>query len=335
MTLLWFGVMLIAAIVGSTAAGAQSVKFAELGIDADGPVYIALEKGYFRDAGIEVTLERFTSAAQAMAPLSTNQIQVAGGAPSAALFNAFSRGWPVRIVFSRTADHPGFSVDTLSVRTDLQSVVKTLQDFKSRKIAVNAPNAGLQYMVGKMLESVGLTIRDVNVVYMPWPNMGPAFTTQAIDAGALVEPFVTQYAESGVAFPFKRAADVITNPPFEVAVILYNADWADQHPDQAKAFAVGYLKGARDYYDAMKGGTQRKDVVATLMKYGRLKDPALYDKMQWGYADPNGDFDIRSLRDQQDWHASQGSVPNKVDVGAMIDHRFLDYALQKLGRVTK
>ena len=58
---------------------------------------------------IEVTLGHFNSAAEAMAPLSTDQIQVAGGATSAALFNAFARGWPVRIAFSRTADRPGFS----------------------------------------------------------------------------------------------------------------------------------------------------------------------------------------------------------------------------------
>ncbi len=334
MTRLWLVVTLIAAIVGPTAAGAQSVKFAALGIDADGPVYIAIDKGYFRDAGIDVTLENFNSAAQAMAPLSTDQIQVAGGAASAALFNAFARGWPVRIVSARTGDRPGFSTDTLSVRSNL-SDVKTLKDLKGRKIAINVPNAGLEYMVGMMLESAGLTIQDVNVVYMPWPDMGPAFSTGAIDAGALVEPFVTQYAESGLAVPFKRAAEVITNPPFEVAVILYNDDWAKQHPDQAKAFAVGYLRGARDYYDAMKGGPRRKEVVATLIKYGRLKDPALYDKIQWGYVDPNGEFDIKSLRDQEDWHASHGSIPTKVDVGAMIDHQYLDYALQKLGRVSK
>ncbi|HEY7243979.1 MAG TPA: ABC transporter substrate-binding protein [Xanthobacteraceae bacterium] len=334
MNSLRFLVTLIAAIMGSTVAGAQTVKFGALGIDADGPVYIAVDKGYFREAGIEVTLEHFNSAAQAMAPLSTDQIQVAGGAASAGLFNAFARGWPVRIVFDRTSDRPGFSTDTLSVRSALHDV-KTLEDLKGRKVAINAPNAGLEYMVGKMLESTGLTIRDVNVVYMPWPNMGPAFQTGAIDAGALVEPFVTQYAESGVAVPFKRAADVITNPAFEIAVILYNDDWARQHPDQAKAFAIGYLRGARDYHDAMKGGPRRKDVVATLMKYGRLKDPALYDKMQWGYADPNGKFDVDSLREQQEWHASHGSVPKTVDVNAMIDRQYLDYALQKLGRVSE
>jgi NitT/TauT family transport system substrate-binding protein len=329
MTKRWTGLILLAAIVGSAAAEAQTVKFADLGIDADGPVYIGIEKGYFRDAGIEVALEHFNSAAQSTAPLSTNQVQVAGGATSAALFNAFARGWPVRIVFDRTQDRPGFAPDTLSVRRDLG--IKTLEDLKGRKIAINAPGGGLQYVLGKMLESVGLTFRDVEIVYMPWPNMGQAFETKAIDAGMLVEPFSTQYAERGVASTFKRA-DVIT-PPLEIAVNLYNIDWANRNIDQANAFAVGYLRGVRDFYDAMKGGAQRKDVVSILVKYTRLKDPALYDKTQWGYVDPNGEIDRESLRDQADWHARQGSLAQKVDIDPMIDSRFLDHALQKLGRV--
>ena len=47
----WFWATLVAAIIGSAAARAQSVEFGALGIDADGPVYIALDKGYFHDAG--------------------------------------------------------------------------------------------------------------------------------------------------------------------------------------------------------------------------------------------------------------------------------------------
>jgi len=48
-------------------AFAQPVKVGDLGILADAPFYIAIEKGYFKEANVEVTLERFQSAAQATA----------------------------------------------------------------------------------------------------------------------------------------------------------------------------------------------------------------------------------------------------------------------------
>lgn len=324
------GVLLAAAAL---AAGAQPVKIGHLGIVADGPFYLAIENGYFKAEGLEVQLERFTSAAQATAPLSTNQVQVAGGGLSAGLFNAFARGWPVRIAMPRTRDVPGYSSDTLIVRNDLRNSVRSLQDLKGKKIAINAPSAALHYMVGKMLESANVKLSEVEIVVMPWPNMGPALETKAIDAGAVVEPFAAIYNEKNLAFPFRRSADVLTNPYFEVSVILFNTDWSTRSADQAKGFTVAYLRGARDYYDAMRGGPKRKQVVDVLMKYTSLKDPAQYNQIQWEFVDPNLQFNVESMRDQQEWYAAQGSVTKKVDVETMIDRSFVEHALGKVGRL--
>jgi len=333
----WLGGMTFALLAAVAPMQAQAqlpaVKIGHLGIVADAPFYIAIEKGYFKEQGLTVALERFNSSAQATAPLSTNDIQVAGGALSAALFNSFARGWPARIAFSRTSDRPGFSSDTLLVRNDLKDSVKSIADLRGKKIAVNAPASGLLYMVGKMLESGGLTINDVTIIYMPWPNMGAAFESKAIDAGAVVEPFSEIYNSRQLAFPFKRAADVLRDPPFEVSVILFNLEWAKQNQDQARAFSVAYLKGARDYYDAMRGGPKRGEVVQILTRYTSMKEAPLYDKIQWEHVDPNARFSIESLRDQQEWHARQGSIPSKVKVEDMVDGSFLQYALDKLGVV--
>ena len=328
-----FGLLVVALLTARDRAGAADVvKVGDLGLVADAPFYIGIEKGYFAARGIEVKLEKFGSAAEATAPLSTGELQVLGGGINAALFNAFARGWPVRIVAARSRDVPGFSSDTLIVRSDLKDQVKTIADLKGRRIAVNVPAAALAYMLGKMLESDGLTLKDVEVVYMPWPNMGPAFAQKAIDAGTVVEPFVTQYQERGYAVPFRRAADVLKGPAFEVSVVLYNHDWAQKQPRVANDFALAYLRASRFFHDAMRGAPSRSEVIEILTRYTRVKDRALYDRMQWGYIDPNGIVNRESLRDQQDWHARQNSIPRKVDVDEIIDERYITYALEQLGR---
>jgi NitT/TauT family transport system substrate-binding protein len=330
-----FVARLSGALLGLAAldVAAQPVNVGHLGIVADGPFYLAIENGYFKAEGVEVQLERFNSAAQATAPLSTNQVQVVGGGMSAGLFNAFARGWPVRIAMPRTRDVPGYSSDTLILRNDLRGSVRGLQDLKGKKIAINAPSAALHYMVGKMLESVNVKLSEVEIVVMPWPNMGPALETKAIDAGAVVEPFAAIYNQKNIAFPFRRSADVLTKPYFEVSVILYNSDWSGRNAAQAKAFTVAYLRGARDYYDAMRGGPKRKDVVDVLIKYTSLKDPAMYSQIQWEFVDPNLQFNVESMRDQQEWYAAQGAVTKKIDVDSMIDRSFVDHALAKVGRI--
>ena len=55
-------------LLASTAFGAaaQPVKIGHLAIVADAPFYLAIEDGYFKQEGVEVELERFNSAAQAV-----------------------------------------------------------------------------------------------------------------------------------------------------------------------------------------------------------------------------------------------------------------------------
>ncbi len=328
--------LLLGALFGlfAASASAQPVKIGDLGILADAPFYIAIEKGYFAAEGVEVVLERFNSASQATAPLSTNQVQVVGGGVSAALYNAFARDWPVRIAMARTRDMPGYSSDTLILRNDLKATIPTPKELKGRVIAINTPASVLHFMLAKLMESVGLSIADVQTINMAWPNMGPGLESKAIDGGTVVEPFAALYAQKNIAFPFRRAADFMSKPPLEVSVILFSKTWIDKQPDQAKAFTVAYLKGVRDYYDAMKGGPKRAEVIEICIKYTSLKDKAVYEKMQWSYMDPNAVISFDGLQDQQEWYSKQGFVSKKANLDGMVDKRFITHALDKLGRLT-
>ncbi len=330
---LFIFVLLTAAMLHSTGGWARPILIADLGVLADAPFYIGIEKGYFADAKIEVELQHFNSGAQAVAPLSVNQIQVVGGAVSAALFNAFARGWPITIAMARARDIPRYSGNALVVPEDLKTKVTSISDLKGLKVALNAPAASMQYMLAKMLAANHLTLADLNLVYMPWPDMATALATKAIDAGATVEPFTHDFDQRGLAFTLSQSADVLRRPPMEVAVLLYNKDWAAHDPDQARAFSVAYLRGVRDFIDALRGGPKRAEVVSILAKYTTMKDPAVYDQIGWTWMDPNGEVSLDGLRDQENFYSDQGSVTKKVPVEEMVDRSFLDYALSKLGRV--
>ena len=323
--------LMLGALLGYAAAQ-DVVKVGHLGITADAPVYIALEKGYFKDRKIELKLEPFVSAAPAMAPLSSGEIHVVGGGVSPSLFNAFARAFPVRVVAHRARDVEGNALDALMVRSDLKGQITRVADLKGRKIGINAAGSPHYYLVGKLLETEGLSLKDVEVVHIPWPDMAAAFSNKAIDAAALVEPFATQYDEKGFASLWKRASDVIKNPGWEIAVLFFNEDWAKKNARVANDFMVAYLKGARDMMDAWNGGKNRAEVVDIMVKHTRVKDRAAYDKMHWGYVDPNGAILKDSLRDQQEFFARLGSIPKKVDVDDIVDDRYVKYAVQQLGR---
>jgi ABC-type nitrate/sulfonate/bicarbonate transport system substrate-binding protein len=59
------------------------------------PLYVALEKSYYRDAGIDVQLEMSGTSSDMAVLLATNRLQVIGGALSAGFFNSLSKGLPI------------------------------------------------------------------------------------------------------------------------------------------------------------------------------------------------------------------------------------------------
>jgi NitT/TauT family transport system substrate-binding protein len=309
------------------------VRVADISVLPNAPFYLGVEKGYFKEAGLDVRLEKFASAVNAMAPLSTGEIQVVAGGVSPGLFNAFARGWPVKIVAPFGRDSQGNSVDAIMVRPDLKGAVKRVADLRGKKIAVVAPSSAPVYMLARALESEGLTLKDVEVVAIPYPDMGTALTNKAVDAAISIEPFVTQYEERGVAWLLRRAGDIpgLGNPGWQVAVVLYNEDWAQKNPRAANEFMAIYLKGAREFVSAVNRGPNRADMIDVLMRNTRVKERALYDRMHWGYIDPNGVLLKDSLRDQVDWYARQNMVTKKVDIDTIIDERYVRYALDKLG----
>lgn len=96
------------------------VKVGLLFINADAGMFIAEEKGYFDEAGLDVKFERFVSGSEVVSLLATDELQVGSGSVNAGLYNSFRQGLPIKIVSSKsTVVEPNFGGASLIVRQDL------------------------------------------------------------------------------------------------------------------------------------------------------------------------------------------------------------------------
>mgnify|MGYP005844321201 CR=1 FL=1 len=170
------------------------------------------------------------------------------------------------------------------------------------------------------------------MVYIPFPDMGTALKNKAIDATFPVEPFVTFISEKGFGLKWIRQSDIVKNPYQDIAGIAFNTDWAEKNRELAIKFMMAWLKGAREYLDASRHKPNRKEVVMIMTKYTSMKDPALYDKMEWAYVNPNGFVNRESLADQIRWYHDNGFLEAGISVEKFIDHSYLERALERLGR---
>ncbi|MDP2659144.1 MAG: ABC transporter substrate-binding protein, partial [Dehalococcoidia bacterium] len=200
-----------------------------------------------------------------------------------------------------------------------------------KKIAVSAIKTGAEALVSYFLKQGGLSINDVELVPLGYPDMLVAYSNKAIDGAIQLEPLVTTAVENGLAVRWPAGApSVIYGGEYQSAGLVISEQFA-KDVDAVRRFMVGYVKGLRDYNDAFGKGKDKNAVIGMITKYTSDKDPALYSKMVLPYLNPDGKIHVPSMQMDLDYLKTMGYYTGNVTVLSMMDNQFVDYALQQLG----
>ena len=180
------------------------------------------------------------------------------------------------------------------------------------------------------LEKAGLTLADVNFLHMGFPDMITAFHNRAIDAGIVIEPYVSRIEKLGSAVRWKGTLDFYGNQ--QVAVIMYGPKRCEEQQDVARRWLTAYLRGVRDYNDAFGPKRQRRDeVVQTLIKHTPIKDASEYDEIRPAGLDRTAGLEMPSVRRDLAYYEQTGKLSAPIDLSKVIDTSFAEYAVQRLG----
>ena len=316
------------------AADAIRVNIGHTNAAADVGFFVADKRGYFRDEGIEPNFIAFDSGARMIAPFASGELDVGGGAPSAALYNAVGRGIPIRIVADKTSTPPGRPSQSLMVRKDLvdSGKYKTLKDLKGLKLAGAAPGSSGDGTVYKIYETTGLRPGDIERVYMGYPQQLLALTNKAIDAALPAEPTATEMETRGLAV--RAIGDDRIHPNHQISTVLYSAQFAARK-ELATKFMRAYLRGLRDYNDAIESahlvGDKGEAIIAILTEYSTIKDADIYRRMSVNACDPDGALDLPSMRYDLEVFRKEGLIETNVAVEDAIDGSFARAVVAELG----
>jgi NitT/TauT family transport system substrate-binding protein len=325
--------------IAAPAASAQTtplnprvtLKVGAIGAVSDAGIFIAQEKGYFADEGLDVEIVGFKAAPQILPAIATGEVQVSGSAVTPALFNAFARGIVMKLVADKGQVAQGFGFAAIVIRSDLAGTVRDFKDLKGRKFAVMGKGVSSTTQLGKALELGGIEPNEVELIELGLPEMVAALGNKAIDGATLLEPFITFATARNVGVRWKGMEDFL---PFtgQNGVIIYSQKFAQEQPEAGKRWMAAYLKGTRAYLQSVTDGTDRDGINAILAKHTAVKDLALLAKMAPTGFDPNGRMEIKSLEADQDWFLKLGLQQGRADLGKVIDYQYVDYAVARLGK---
>ena len=310
----------------------KTVKVGMLGKNlSNAGIYIAEEKGYFKEQGIQIDEIPFDLGPKMIPALSTNQIDVGAGGPSAGLYNAVARDIQMKVVADKGNAAPGMGWQGIVIRKDLyDSGVKTVKDLKGKKLGIVGLGASQEVAAAEYhLPKAGLTAKDVDLVEVPFPDMPAALANKAIDAAMPIEPGLTQIQQKGLGVLVETTDKAYPNQ--QISVIMYSLGFTQQ-PDLAKGFMIAYLKGVRDYNDAFVKNKNKKEIVDLLEKAKVITDPALVDKMGITGLNPNGYVNAEGMKKDQDYFIKAGEMKTPADLDKVIDNSYVDNAIKVLGK---
>src|SRR5262245_14624348 len=232
---------------GSSHADAQTVRVGIVNSSTDVPFFIADAKGYFKEEGLSVELLPFDAGAKMIAFLGTGDLDVGGGAPSVALYNAAAQGLQIKIVADKAHHAAGLGHAALMVRKDLIDSRKftDFKDLKGLRVAVVGVGSGDESVLNEALKRGGLKWRDANVLSLAFPQHPAAFQNGAIDASLTSEPFFTVIKKAGTAVAFARNGQIY--PDQQSTALMYGVGFTRNKPDLARKFIRAYIRAARFY----------------------------------------------------------------------------------------
>src|SRR3954447_23724912 len=126
-------------------------------------------------------------------PLAASQVDVANADAGTPLLNALGRGLPIRFVADENHTGPGHSNLAWVVRKDLidSGAIRDLPDLRGKKISPIARGSLVDSLAFRTFDRAGIDPSEVQIEYVTFPDVLPAFGNRALDAAILTEPLVT------------------------------------------------------------------------------------------------------------------------------------------------
>jgi NitT/TauT family transport system substrate-binding protein len=249
------------------------------------PVYVALEKGYFRDAGFDVVLE-YGNEADAVALVGAGEQNFAIASGEQVLL-ARAQGLPVTYVAAWYQDYP---VGVVSL-SDKQ--ILTPEDLEGAVVGIPGLYGASYIGFIALLNAGGLTEDDITLLSIGF-NQVEALATEQVQSGVIYlanEPVVLR--SQGYEVDVLRVADyleLVSNG------LVTNEDTIKNNPEKVKAFISALMMGIADTienpdeaYEISKGYIENLEEADRTVQGQILSESIkLWQAEQLGFSDPAG-----------------------------------------------
>ncbi len=290
------------------------------------PIYIGIEKGFFKKNAIDVKLNLTESSNQQRQDLSNSKIEIVHSALDNALAMIEVAKQDIVIVSGGDGGMNEFFV---------QSNIESFADLKGKTIIVDAVDTAYALQAKKILLRYGLvegkdyTVKPAGAIVYRYKAL---IENKNNSAAILNLPFNVQAQEQGLR-SLGRLVDLLG--PYQAVGTFVRRDWAESHSDLLKRYLMSYIESLRWIRDP-----KNKDYCVSVLKsklsltdYAATRTYELLNEAGFGF-NIDAKLDIKGFQNMLDLRneIQAGSAKNAKTMDAYIDLSFYDNAIKALNQ---
>ena len=316
------GLLAVAAAAAARADEPLKARVGVLRLSSSAPVFIAQDKGYFRDAGLEIELKFFDAAQPIAVATTSGDVDIGITAFTGGLYNLAGKG-TLKVIGGMSREKAGYPlIGYFASNAAFANGLKTPKDLAGKRVAVTQTGSSFHYSLGLLADKYGFKLADVKIVPLQsLSNAAAALKGETVDAALLPVSTARKLMDDGGA---KLLGWVGDETPWQLGAVFASPKTLANKPLVTKLLAV-LARADREYHDVILASIKDGNAAITETTRPLLEIIAKYTNLpveqvvgNCAYIDADGKLDVKNVDNQIKWMQEQGFVDKGFDAEAII-----------------
>ena len=315
-------------LIGMPAIAAnQKINVGALRFTSHAASFVAFERGYFAEAGLDVEFKFFQAAQPMAVAVASKDVDYAVTAISGGLISLAEKG-AAKVIGGALSEEAGVDGQKiLASNAAFDAGLTSVSQLGGKSWGITQSGSSFHFMGSQIAKKEGISLK-----YKPLQKVGAiigALKSGQIDAWSIVPHIAKGLAKGGAVKIIGNVADYLPN--YQVTTVFTSAANAANERAKTKAFLAAFSKGADDFnaalVDKTAGDAAAEDMVKLIHKY-------VYNTRPYEKAAPsirNGAMRINagaalnttSIQQQLDWFKAEKLVKSSINMDTLVDSSYV------------
>lgn len=324
---------ILALIVGilPPAAAQQRVSVATQRSAANGALFLAAARGYFKAEGLDIAMGAYPKPQDAVEAVASGRSEFGLAALSPAAFN-LAGGGAIKAIAAQTREQSDYEGDeVVAANAAYARGLRKFADLAGKTVAVDSFGGILHYQLGRIASVKGFDLNGVTVKPLySLDAMSKAVAAGTVDAAILPSREARDLLVANQGKLIGWYSEIDTQ---QLGALFVSSKAILTKRASVEKFVRAYRRGVADYAAALLRHDRCGKHIADAASHAAAKIIAgyVYPDSASGaatieanayYMDPKGRLDAADLARQVAWLQAQGFVDRNVDAAGVVDLSF-------------